>query len=395
MTLDDKDFVVADVLTRETGIWNKAALEKYLPSLIDEILLLHPSTTGAEDSYAWLLQSSGSYSAKSGYTSLQKDGTIQEINARIPASFNWFRSVWNTQTLPKVQLFLWKIIQNALPTGKNLQRRGLLSNTNCIRCGEQETTLHLVFHCDFAQQVWNLVPWSSPLLSLQVSNFAEELDRSRHRLNLPPTGTMSNLFPWIVWFIWTARNLLIFETRHTTPAEVLGKAIVAAKEWITAQVSTEKLTQLRTQATHQLTNPLDLHQTIICNTDAAWKPELKRAGLGWTFTNWNLEESDRGSQIKHHVPSALLAEGLAVKAALMHAISLGITHIWLRSDSQVLVKAINENRRSTELYGTLSDIASLASSSFTSCRFSFIPRSQNGLADSIAKACLCNSVHGP
>lgn len=91
VTLDDKDLVVADVLTRETGIWNKAALEKYLPSLLDEILLLHPSTTGAEDSYAWLLQSSGSYSAKSGYTSLQKEGTIQEINARIPESFNRFR----------------------------------------------------------------------------------------------------------------------------------------------------------------------------------------------------------------------------------------------------------------------------------------------------------------
>ncbi|RID71796.1 hypothetical protein BRARA_C03717 [Brassica rapa] len=45
-----------------------------------------------------------------------------------------------------------------------------------------------------------------------------------------------------------------------------------------------------------------------------------------------------------------------LKAALLHATSLGITHIWLSLTA--------------ELYVTLSDIASLASSSFTSCRFS-------------------------
>ena len=148
-------------------------------------------------------------------------------------------------------------------------KKGLLSNTKCIRCGEQETTLHLFFHCKFAQQVWNLVPWSSPFLPLQASNFAEELDRSRHRLNLPPIGTEVNLLPWIVWFIWTARNGLIFETRHTEPTEVLRKAIAAAKEWITAQASTEKPAQQHAQAPPLPTNYPDLHKTVICNTNAS------------------------------------------------------------------------------------------------------------------------------
>lgn len=198
---------------------------------------------------------------------------------------------------------------------------------------------------------------------------------------------MFGFISWFYWYITKPKISLFFGGSWQDHSW--------AKEWVTAQASTEKPTQLRTQATHHLTNPLDPHQTIICNIDAAWKSDLKRAGLGWTFTDQNLEESGRGAQIKHHVPSTLLVEGLAVKAALMHAISFGITHIWLRSDSQVLVKAINENRRSTELYGTLSDIASLASSSFTSCRYSFIPTSQNELADSIAKTCLCNSVPVP
>ncbi|XP_018463446.2 uncharacterized protein LOC108834620 [Raphanus sativus] len=51
-------------------MWNKEALLKHLPNLVEDILHLHPSTTGAEDGYAWLLNPSGEYTSKSGYLAL-------------------------------------------------------------------------------------------------------------------------------------------------------------------------------------------------------------------------------------------------------------------------------------------------------------------------------------
>lgn len=134
---------------------------------------------------------------------------------------------------------------------------------------------------------------------------------------------------------------------------------------------------------------------IRCNTDGAWKVESGAAGQGWIFSDATTPEIDRGSLYKKHVSSPLLVEALAIREALMHVISLNINHIWVRSDSQVLIGAIYRNRRSTELYGALSDIAGL-SSSFTSCSFSFISRSCNGPADSLAKNCLnlCLSLDG-
>ncbi|KAF3591816.1 hypothetical protein DY000_02022958 [Brassica cretica] len=80
-----------------------------------------------------------------------------------------------------------------------------------------------------------------------------------------------------------------------------------------------------------------------------------------------------------------MAEVLAIRDALLHASSIGITSIWLRSDAQALITAISTNQGPTELYGVLSDIASL-SSSFVFCKFSFYPISSNGSADSVAKA---------
>lgn len=132
--------------------------------------------------------------------------------------------------LPKIQIFLWKVLQRVIPTGENLQKRGVLTNTNCIRCGAQETTNHLFFHCDFAKQVWELAPWSSPLNSAAAASFGFELQTSRHRINFPPVGIATNLFPWIAWTIWTVRNLLLFENRSLAPTSTISRAIASARE---------------------------------------------------------------------------------------------------------------------------------------------------------------------
>lgn len=44
--------------------------------------------------------------------------------------WDWKKYIWNPDLLPKIKLFLWKCAQNGLPTGENLQRRGVLDNVN-------------------------------------------------------------------------------------------------------------------------------------------------------------------------------------------------------------------------------------------------------------------------
>ena len=151
VTIDEKDLKVSDIMTRETRMWNKEALLKHLPHLVEEILFIQPSSTGPEDGYVWLLNPSGEYSSKSGYLALHLKDSSATRNNNLPDDFNWYKSVWSPQLLPKIQIFLWKFVQNAIPTGENLQKRGVLTNTNYIRCGEQESTRHLFFHCEFAK----------------------------------------------------------------------------------------------------------------------------------------------------------------------------------------------------------------------------------------------------
>lgn len=131
--------------------------------------------------------------------------------------------------------------------------------------------------------------------------------------------------------------------------------------------------------------------SIICNTDAAWRVETHLAGLAWIFNPSSTLPVTSGSQVHRLVSSALMAKGLAIREALLHAQHLGISKIWIKTDSESLVRALNSITKPRNLYGIVSDIESL-SSLFDFCTFSFTPRNNNGLADSLAKACLQNSV---
>lgn len=258
-------------------------------------------------------------------------------------------------------MFLWRCSLNNLPTGENLRKRGLLSNTLCSKCGAEETLVHILFQCETAVKVWELCPWSVPLDLRSCSSFRDALQSSGLRTNLPPVGAISNLFPWICWGLWLNRNRLTFENKQTAPSEILSTAICLMKEWERAQSPHDPrpLTQ-PPQIPIQLSSPM----AIICNTDAAWNKDTRDAGLPWIFSNHSGLEINRGCSHQQHVSSPLMAEALAIREALGHAISLNINIIWLCSDCKGLTHAISANQRSVELFGVLSDIESLLVSFF-------------------------------
>lgn len=47
--LEDQDFLVADLLRRETNEWNKSILDRFLPELTDHILSINSSVLNLQD----------------------------------------------------------------------------------------------------------------------------------------------------------------------------------------------------------------------------------------------------------------------------------------------------------------------------------------------------------
>lgn len=122
------------------------------------------------------------------------------------------------------------------------------------------------------------------------SAFITILQASQSAKNLPPTGVVGNLLPWIAWYIWIARNKLLFESKIISTHDTLTQAIKAMREWEQAQTSlTKRVTQLPIKP-----RPLDLpDSTIFINTDASWKSNS--AGLAWIFMDQESSELARKS----------------------------------------------------------------------------------------------------
>ncbi|KAF3488490.1 hypothetical protein F2Q69_00056706 [Brassica cretica] len=183
----------------------------------------------------------------------------------------------------------------------------------CKRCGEVETTTHVMFLCPFAKKVWEEIP----------------------ALFVPSPST-----PWIMWVLWTSRNQLVFEDKSFSETEVLGKAIKHAREW---QEST-------TKAVPPSISPRDCSASVpqtqqpetaaCCFSDATWNSASCAGGIGWICSDSASATLLQGSSSCSIVASAIVAEALALKAAIKAAISHNIKDLICFSDSKGLINLI-------------------------------------------------------
>nr|VDD36601.1 unnamed protein product [Brassica oleracea] len=138
--------------------------------------------------------------------------------------------------------------------------------------------------------------------------------------------------------------------------------------------------------------------TVICNVDAAWDAGTQNCGVGGVFSGWkHVPNLDSISDSRRSVSSALMAEALAIRSAVMYAASSNVKTLLIRSDSLSLVKMLKERNSVPALFGILFDIYHF-SSTFADVYFEYVPRLSNVLADYVVKSALLllnsSSSHG-
>lgn len=172
---------------------------------------------------------------------------------------------------------------------------------------------------------------------------------------------------------------MVFEGKSYKIEYIITKAIVDAREWEEANAKKSKQKgKITTVSNRALNSPS-------CWIDGAWQENSRLGGMGSIIKNEEGNVLLRGSSNRTHVRSALLAEALALREALMNAKELKLTSLHVFSDSQVLISALCEGRDVNEIAGILTDVRNLATL-FCPVSFSFIPRLENSQADSLARS---------
>ena len=101
------------------------------------------------------------------------------------AHSGWWRSFWKFKVPLKISIFIWKILNNCLPTFHNLHVRGISNGDLCPMCNEEEESLtHLFLLCPFTRACWHgttLVIHTSDFTNLSIQLWLKQII-SRHDL---------------------------------------------------------------------------------------------------------------------------------------------------------------------------------------------------------------------
>lgn len=156
------------------------------------------------------------------------NGSILKGSSSFQASPSVWNLLWSLKVPPKLKFFLGgdRVCSNALASKENIWLRKCGSSPLCPRCLlEVETVEHILFRCPFSQ-VWALLPDIDsscfPLIVSAVRWFNELVDKVLESSVEDPVITSILM---VCWFIWKARNSLIFEKVELLPRVVVSSTL--------------------------------------------------------------------------------------------------------------------------------------------------------------------------
>ncbi|XP_071732701.1 uncharacterized protein [Rutidosis leptorrhynchoides] len=180
------------------GATNEALL-RYLCEKINQVAIGEGS-----DYYVWSLSNDVGYSVSR---------TRAHIDDYVLPSAH-LSTMWCLQVPRKINIFVWRLALDRLPTRLNLSRRGLeIKSISCVLCNHvMESAHHLMFECEVAVELWRRVRLWIDLLLPRFTEWTDwiawfedwrESEDTKARLYVIGEST--------VWHIWRFRNSQLFE----------------------------------------------------------------------------------------------------------------------------------------------------------------------------------------
>lgn len=283
---------------------------------------------------------------KSGYwLACSLDQSDVRRSSKFKPSLNDLRSkIWKINTAPKIKVFLWKALSNALAVSEECEARGMKVDPRCQRCGEiGESINHVLFKCLAARLVWAtsgfpFLPRGFEHRGL-YANFGYLLNADRDK-SIPKE--LWRVFPWILWMIWKNKNTFCFEGREFAAEDTVAKCFEDSKRWFDALEEakvTDSDMNRRSVAKKIWKNPT--RNKVKCNIGISWSKETKLAGTGW------IVRTNNGGTLLHSrrafsgVASLMEAKRLGFIWALESVISHRLHNIIFEIEADELVGAIN------------------------------------------------------
>ncbi|GJW35102.1 RNA-directed DNA polymerase, eukaryota, partial [Tanacetum coccineum] len=197
---------------------------------LDQLMGLIESTmlSNSEDRWVWDLNGDGIFRVKDVRNLLD-----ETFLPKADTPTRWIKCI------PiKVNVFVWKALQDRLPTRSNLVRRNILIDSlSCPICdGEPEDSSHLFFRCCLARDVTRLVcRW----WDLDFHSFNSYIDWQgwfkQLRLGAKSKEVLEGVFYVSWWSLWNFRNHLLFADSNPRKDAIFDEIVLRSFNWCLAR----------------------------------------------------------------------------------------------------------------------------------------------------------------
>ena len=147
---------MGDLIDDDARTWKADLIRKlYHFHRASSILQITISKTNSvQDTLCWKFSNNGEFQVHKVYDLLSRNYAGQ--SSSFQAHSGWWRSFWKIKVPLKVSNFVWKLLNNCLPTFHNLHVRGISNGNLCLMCNEEEESLtHLFLLCPFTRACWH------------------------------------------------------------------------------------------------------------------------------------------------------------------------------------------------------------------------------------------------
>ena len=172
----------------------------------------------------WKPAQSKGFQVKSFYTHLSSLGL---------GLFPW-KGIWKAKVSPRVAFFAWTAALGKILTADNLRRRGIPVVSWCCMCkADGESVDHLLFHCPYAKELWDMVLGLFGLHWVMPKTVTELL-----HCWFGSVGCHSVIWKaiphCIMWCLWQECNARTFEDCELSVVELKLHLYSSLLDWMSA-----------------------------------------------------------------------------------------------------------------------------------------------------------------
>jgi ribonuclease HI len=366
------------------SFWQLNRLSITLPLDIQQSIRASPKPLNPlqEDSTYWTPSTNGLFSTNSTYTiALDLDGPYKNT-----ANWKW---LWKLNCLPRVICFMWLLYHGRLPIKTLLVKRKIITDDLCPLCSSaSETLLHAFRDCIKLQPIW--LHFGAPQDPSFFSETSIQVWTHYWSKSSLPTPILSHLqwqdlFPILLWTIWSARNKTAMESNPFDPHQVIKRATsLTLESWI---MSPRKTAIPKSNPTLIGWKPPPL-SFIKLNTDGSVSGNPGQAGAGGVLRDHH------GTWIGGFArnigrTNSLAAELWALRDGLALAQNLNVQKLIVEMDAKVVIdmlSAVCISNLSNHPYSALIFDCRSMIQNFEEIVLQHTYREGNSTADLLAKA---------